>query len=116
MPKATRGEIWEVTFDPAVGAEIRKSRPAVVMTARGIGRLPLSIVIPITEWQAVFAQCAWFTRLTPSLENGLTKISAADAFQVKSVSEIRLSRRLGRLTDAELVEIAAAIAVCVGHR
>ena len=116
MPKATRGEIWEVTFDPAVGAEIRKPRPAVVMTARGIGRLPLSIVVPITEWQAVFAQCAWFTRLTPSLENGLTKISAADAFQVKSVSEIRLSRRLGRLTDAELVEIAAAIAVCVGHR
>jgi mRNA interferase MazF len=47
MPK--RGEIWLVDFDPAMSAEIRKVRPAVVVSLDAIGRLPLRIVVPITD-------------------------------------------------------------------
>jgi mRNA interferase MazF len=36
-----RGEVWLIDFDPAVGAEIRKLRPAVVLSVDAIGRLPL---------------------------------------------------------------------------
>ncbi len=36
-----RGEVWMVDFDPAVGAEIRKLRPAVVISVDAVGRLPL---------------------------------------------------------------------------
>ena len=115
MPKPARGEVWEVAFDPAVGAEIRKTRPAVVIHARNIGRLPLCIVVPLTEWKPLFVGCIWFIPLAPTAENGLGKPSAADAFQVKSLSEARLRRRLGRLTDDEITAIAAAIALCVGH-
>jgi mRNA interferase MazF len=75
MPKATRGEVWDVEFDPGVGAEIRKLRPAVVMNAASIGRLPLCIVVPVTEWKAAFAACVWFTQLKPTAENGLSKDS-----------------------------------------
>jgi len=46
MSKAARGEIWEVEFRPAVGAEIRKMRPAVVVNVPEVGRLPLRIVVP----------------------------------------------------------------------
>ena len=116
MPKATRGEIWAVEFDPAIGAEIRKVRPAIVMNARNVGRLPLCIVVPLTDWKPTFADCIWFTPIAPTLENGLTKLSGADAFQVKSFSENRLKQRLGRLADTEVTAIAAAIALCVGHR
>jgi len=116
MPKPARGEVWEAEFDPAVGAEIRKMRPAVVMNARNVGRLPLCIVVPLTEWKPNFDECIWFTRLAPSAENGLTKLSGADAFQVKSFSEQRLKQRLGRLTEDEVTAIAAAVALCVGHR
>ncbi|MBF6592001.1 MAG: type II toxin-antitoxin system PemK/MazF family toxin [Ktedonobacterales bacterium] len=49
-------------------------------------------------------------------QNGLRKDSGADAFQVKSVSHDRLVRRLGALAPAEMAEIAAAIALCVGYR
>lgn len=115
MPKATRGEIWAVEFDPAVGAEIRKVRPAVVMNA-GMWADSLCIVVPLTDWKPIFADCIWFTEIAPTLENGLTKLSGADAFQVKSFSENRLKQRLGRLADAEVTSIAAAIALCVGHR
>ncbi len=48
MPDALRGEIWDVRFDPSEGDEIRKVRPAVVMTAHSAGRMQLHIVVPIT--------------------------------------------------------------------
>ncbi len=97
MIKARRGEVGEVEFRPAVGAEIRKMRPAVVMNAPEVGRLPLCIVAPITEWKLAFAQFSWFVRLASTPQNGLAKESGADAFQIKSVSEDRLVRRLGQL-------------------
>src|SRR5256885_1460979 len=99
MSKALRGEVWEVNFFPSVGAEIRKTRPAVAISAAGIGKLPLVLVVPITEWTPAYAQYPWFVRLRPTAENGLVKESGADAFQTKSVSESRLGRRLGALAS-----------------
>ena len=115
MSKARRGEVWEVEFRPAVGAEIRKLRPAVVMNVAEVGRLPLCIVAPITEWKPAFAQFSWFVRLPSNSENGLAKESGVDAFQVKSVSEKRLTRLLGQITEEQIHQVAAAIALCVGY-
>ena len=114
MPKAARGEIWEVEFRPSVGAEIRKVRPAVVISIPEVGRLPLCIVVPVTEWKPIFQQFSWFVLLAPSPVNGLNKDSGADAFQVKAVSEERLVRRLGRVSEEQTEAIADAIALCVG--
>jgi len=110
-----RGEVWSVAFDPQVGAEIQKNRPAVVMTAAGIGRLPVAIVVPITDWKPHYQNWPWFVYLAPTRTNGLTKGSGADAFQVKSLSEQRFIRKLGVLTPAQLDEIAAAVALSVGY-
>ena len=115
MAEPSRGEIWEVEFRPAVGAEIQKMRPAVVMNVTEVGRLPLCIVVPITDWKPVFAQFSWFVLLPPTAENGLVKESGADAFQVKSVSASRLVRKLGNITPEQTDAIAAAIALCVGY-
>jgi mRNA interferase MazF len=116
MNKATRGEVWNVNFDPTVGAEISKARPALVVNVPHVGKLPLVIVVPITDWKPAYADYAWFTHLSPTAENGLTKASGADAFQVKSISELRLVLRLGRAAEQELQAVAAAIALCVGYR
>ena len=109
-----RGEVWDVDFDPPRGSEIGKKRPAVVISEDAIGRLPLRIVVPITQWTARYAGYPWFVRIAPTSTNGLSKESGADAFQVKSISEKRFARRRGALTTAELDDIAAAIAICVG--
>ncbi|MCI0377238.1 MAG: type II toxin-antitoxin system PemK/MazF family toxin [Gemmataceae bacterium] len=114
MTKPVRGEVWRIRFDPAQGDEIKKIRTAVVMSEDAVGRLRLKIVVPITEWKSRYANYPWFVRLAPTAANGLTKESGADAFQVKSVSETRFLDRLGALTSSELVEIANAIAICVG--
>lgn len=112
--KPRRGEIWAVRFDPSVGAEIQKIRPAVVMNIPEAGRLPLVIVVPITHWKEDYEDLPWFVPLPLTAENGLSKESGADAFQVKSVSVLRCVRHMGRVTDRQLEEIADAIAFCVG--
>ena len=113
-PPPRRGEIWLVDFDPSVGAEIKKIRPAVVISIDAIGRLPLRMVVPITDWKPPYAFYPWFVELPASPTNGLTKDSGADAFQTKSVSENRFAKRLGQISAAQLDDIASAIALCVG--
>ncbi len=113
-PTPNRGEVWRVRFDPAEGDEIKKVRTAVVVSENAVGRLRLKIVVPITEWKPRYASFPWFVRLIPTLTNGLTKDSGADAFQVKSVSETRFLDRLGELTAGQMDDIANAIAICVG--
>lgn len=75
----------------------------------------LQIVVPVTGWQPQFNRYFWIVQLAPDRDNGLSKASAADAFQVKSLSVNRFQRRLGHITDDQLDEISAAIALCVGY-
>jgi len=114
VPTPRRGDVWMVRFDPAVGAEIRKIRPAAVVNVDTVGRLPLRIVVPLTDWRPVFAHFPWFVQVPASPTNGLSKDSGADTFPVKSVSENRFMNRLGVLTASQLDDIAAAVALCVG--
>lgn len=114
VPTPKRGEVWLVDFDPSIGAEIRKIRPAVVISMDTIGRLPLRMVVPVTDWKPPYASMPWFVELPAASTNGLTKDSGADCFQTKSVSETRFVRLLGEVTAAQVDEIALAIGLCVG--
>lgn len=115
MATPERGEIWLVRFDPSEGDEIRKIRPALVMTASGIGKMRLHIVVPITGWQPQFARYSWMVKLAPESTNGLSKESAADAFQIKSVSVDRFQSKVGHLSEQVTQSIAVAVALCVGY-
>src|SRR5262245_40048023 len=108
-PMARRGEIWLVNFDPAAGVEIRKLRPALVVSLDAVGRLPLRMVVPITDWNY-----PWFVAIPADANNGLHKDSGADAFQTKSVALTRFASRIGLVTLAQLDAVASAIALCVG--
>ena len=109
-----RGEVWRVSFEPSVGAEITKVRPAVVLSVPTVGRLPLRIVVPVTKWDERYVRAGWLVHLPASLSSGLGMESAADAFQVKSLSVERFVSRLGQITANELQDISAAVAYCVG--
>ena len=106
-----RGEVWLINLDPTVGAEIKKTRPAVIVNDDAIGILPLKVIVPITEWKDRYAVAPWLVRLEPDTENSLDKPSAADAFQVRSVAQERFVRRLGKLSDTAMQEITRALAV-----
>lgn len=106
-----RGEIWLINLDPTVGSEIRKTRPAVIVNDDAIGILPLKVIVPITEWKAHYSVAPWMVHLEPGEGNGLDKVSAADAFQVRSVAQERFVRKIGVLSEQEMRQIAKALAV-----
>jgi mRNA interferase MazF len=113
MIEPKRGEIWEVNFDPQVGQEIRKPRPAIVLSHDEIGRTGLRIVAPITEWKKTYGDFPWFVELMPDPLNKLPKHSAVDASQVKSVSIDRFQQCVGTVKDAQLDAIVKAVRLCI---
>ena len=104
-----RSEIWLINLDPTIGAEIKKTRPVVIVSSDEIGVLPLKVIAPITDWKPNYAQVPWMVQVRPDRYNGLTKASAVDTFQIRSVSETRFIRRLGVVDDAVMQAISAAL-------
>jgi mRNA interferase MazF len=110
-----RGEIWRVSLDPTRGAEMQKTRPAVVLSAPAFGRANLRLIVPIIGWQGHFAAWLWMIELAPDAGNGLSKTSAADASQIRAVDALRFGSRLGTLAPDDVASIAAAVALCIGY-
>jgi len=90
-----QGEIWLICLDPTVGAEIKKTRPAVIVNDDSLGKLPLKVIVPLTDWK--------FNN------NNLVKISAADCFQVRSLSEERFVKKVGKISFENIEEIKEAL-------
>jgi mRNA interferase MazF len=105
-----RSEIWLINLDPTIGAEIKKTRAAVIVSSDEVGILPLKIIAPITDWKPNYAQVPWMVHVQPNSQNGLTKPSAVDTFQVRSVSETRFIRRMGVLNAGTMQSIESALA------
>jgi mRNA interferase MazF len=110
-----RGEIWLVNFDPTVGTEIRKTRPAVVVSSDAVGRLPIKLVAPVTDWKEYFAPNIWHIRIDPDPTNGLTKVSAVDTLQLRGMDHQRFIRKLGQVSPVTMEEIVLAIAAIVEY-
>lgn len=106
-----RGEIWLVNLDPTIGSEIQKTRPAVIVSSDVIGILPLKIIVPFTDWKDRYAQAPWMVRVDPDGQNGLSKPSAADSLQIRSVSQQRLVKKLGSLSALQVAKIVQAVTI-----
>lgn len=110
-----RGDVWWVNFDPTIGAEIQKTRPAVIVSSDAVGILPIKLIAPITDWKDRYAHSSWHVRIDPDSTNGLSKASAVDALQLRGVDTSRLIQRLGKVTAEKMEEIAAVIAAVVEY-
>jgi mRNA interferase MazF len=106
-----RGEVWEVRLDPIQGSEMKKNRPFVIVSNDLMGRLPLKIVVPLTAWKAGFQNAPWHIYVKKAAENGLSKTSSADTYQVRSILESRLIRKLGSLLPEEMEKINQGLSI-----
>ncbi|MBC8876607.1 MAG: type II toxin-antitoxin system PemK/MazF family toxin [Planctomycetes bacterium] len=114
-PIPRRGEIWLVSFDPTVGTEIRKTRPAIVVSSDAVGRLPIKLVAPLTDWKPRYAPNVWHVRIAPDGANGLAKPSAVDVLQMRGMDTVRFARRLGAVSPEVMEEIILAIGAVVEY-
>lgn len=116
-----RGQIWKVDLEPARGSEMKKSRPCVVVSADGLARLPVSIVVPLTDPDGKKKAIYHIPVAVADSESffkaaGLSKDSVADVLQMRCVSHERFVEQLGTMVADRMVEIAAAIAVVVDYQ
>ena len=100
-----RGEVWWIEFDPAVGSEIRKRRPAVIVSNDSANRnLARVVVVPLTSNTG---------RQYPSeaLVSVAGQSSKAMADQIMAADKSRLKSKLGSLSKADLLAVDDVIKV-----
>ncbi len=115
LPNPLRGEVWRVALDPARGSELKKTRPVVVLSAPGLGHATVRVCVPLTGWQPEHRKMSWCQRVAPDVGNGLTKVSTADAAQVRTLDVVRFANKLGTIAPGKLAAIAAAVALVVEY-
>jgi mRNA interferase MazF len=105
-----RGEVWWVAFDPSVGGEVQKTRPAVIVSNNAANSaLNRVIVIPLTSQTAkVYPGEAVVTL------NGELRKAMGD--QVMTASKQRLRAKLGNLESTDMTRVENALLLQLGIR
>ena len=113
LAQPQRGEIYLVSFDPTVGAEIQKTRPALVLQNNVANEhSPITIVAAITSQ---LDDPLYPTEvLVQPPEGGLTVESVVLLNQLRSIDKQRLVKRLGKLTNETMTLVDQAIQVSLG--
>ncbi|RUS97614.1 mRNA interferase PemK [Dulcicalothrix desertica PCC 7102] len=108
-----RGEIYLVSFDPTIGAEIQKTRPALVLQNNVSNEYsPITIVAAISS---KFDETLYPTEvLIQPPEGGMTVNSVVLLNQIRSIDKQRLIRKLGELTFASMERVNEAIQISLG--
>ena len=97
-----RGEVGAVAFDPAVGSEIRKTRPGVVISPDEMNRhIGTVIVAPLTTKGRLYP-----TRISVRFQR---KSGQVILDQMRTIDKTRLVRRLGRISDKAAREALAVL-------
>lgn len=110
MVNPIRGDIFWVSLDPAIGNEIKKRRPAVVVSNDAANRRYHQVtVVPLTSQGLKTVEP--FQVFISQSESGLPKDSKALAEQVRTISKLRLGERMGHLREDLMESLGAAIKV-----
>jgi mRNA interferase MazF len=100
-----RGEVWWVNLDPSIGGEIRKGRPAVIVSNDASNKfLTIVQVVPLTSMT---------DRIYPSEATVVFELkeSKAMADQLATASKVRLFRRAGVLSTEDMHKVEEAIKI-----
>jgi mRNA interferase MazF len=102
------GEIWWVAFDPSIGGEIRKTRPAIVVSNDAANRALNRVqVVPVTSsGKRLFPSEAYVT------VKGTRSKASAD--QITTASKERLREKIGKVQPAQLEGVERAIRIQLG--
>lgn len=100
-----KGEVWWVDFNPAIGGEIQKVRPAIIISNDASNKVLNRVqVIPTTSNTAKCFPCEAYVEIEG-------KISKAMADQLATVNKLRLKTKIGKISEQNMLDIERAIKV-----
>jgi len=100
-----RGDVWWIDFNPSVGGEIQKVRPAIVISNDAFNKVMNRVqVVPVTSNTAKCYPCEAYVEI-----NG--KMSKAMADQIATVSKIRLQKKIGQLSVQNILDVERAVRI-----
>ena len=111
LPK--RGDVWVVCFDPTVGSEIRKTRPAVILqndVANRYGAVTIVAAISSHTGDDVYPTEV----LVNPPEGGLEKRSVVLLNQIRTIDKVRLVNRIGKLGSITMKAVDRAVLISMG--
>ena len=107
MASIKRGQVFLVNFDPTIGAEARKTRPAVVVSNNiNNAHSPIVSISPITS---NVTRIYSFEVEIPPKKGGMHKHSKVMVNQTRAVDKLRLIKRLGTLPDSIMAQIDSSL-------
>ena len=99
--KVAQAQVWWVNLDPTVGSEIRKTRPAVIVSPNELNaHLNTVVVVPLTSGRA-------YPFRIPMKVRGKDGVAAVD--QVRTIDKRRLARKISTLKPARIRPILDAL-------
>jgi len=108
-----RGEIYLVNFDPTVGSEIQKTRPALILQNDISNQhSPITIVAALTSQFDVELYPTEVLINPP--EGGLSYASVVLLNQIRSIDRKRLVKRLGIISEELMNSVNNAIQISLG--
>ena len=103
-----RGEVWWTEFDPAKGVEVRKTRPAVILSIDPVNRARGTVIV---------APLSTAPRAYPPISVAVAAVgrpSIAKCDQIRAVDKSRLERRAGTLSEDDMRTVEAAVRQILG--
>ena len=103
-----RGDVYWIDFNPSIGGEAQKTRPAIVVSNDAANKSSNRIqVVPITSNIAKCYPCEAYIEIKGS-------ISKAMADQIATVSKLRLKDKIGKISNEQMLDIERIIKVQLG--
>lgn len=96
MLRIQQFDIWQIDFDPSVGQEIRKTRPALVMSSSPYNIASGTIfVVPLTSTVPKISRSPFYISIKKNKSNNLLHDSFANVSQLRAISKLRFLKKMG---------------------
>jgi len=109
MSQIRKGDIYWADLNPAIGSEISKTRPVLVVSNDINNQYAATVtILPITSSTDKIYP---FEVLLPKGEANLTNASKAKANQIRTIDKQRLRNKIGKISKTKLTEVEQAILI-----